>query len=767
MRKYLALFLVFYTLGIVASPFISSELTIYFSLAFIITSVIVVLIFKPKMYFPMCILSLAVGILFSTFTFVYNEAPYKEYYGKTKDITVQVVKPYEKEGGKYIYPVKYVENGKRKGGTILLSVDNSYSKVIYSYGQTLDIINAEITPYTDVKSKFYHLSNGEYASIFIEDFNISNSSKTLKISRIKSSIYAFRKIAARACDDHLPKDVSALVRAITLGDKGGLSDDVKDDFSNSGLSHILAISGLHLSLILGFLSAFFDGLKKKKYILFPIQIVFCLFMIILTGGQYSVIRASVMYIIMALSGMFYREYDSLTSLMASGGLIAFLNPYSVYNTGFLMSFFATLGIILFSKRISTFLEEKLWISNKFLNDSLSISMSAQIFIIPITALSFNSIQLISVFSNVLAAPVFSFLLAVAIVYIIIAVTVPLCLPIFSGVVYFSSRILMAIAHYTAKIPYASIDISQESFLIKFSIVASLCLAGWVFKITKSSAERIISLILSSVVLVTSLFMMTDKNYSRVSFIDVGQGDCALVETSGKTVLVDGGNSNEKYDVGRYKIKPYLVKRGISSIDYAIITHYHEDHFSGILYLMKNSKIKTLIVSGASNPDDESNKSLILKTAEEMKIPVYFFYEKDAVKLSDNAQFTVYSPLRDITYSSNDESLVVKFTTNGVSFLFTGDIEKSGESKIVDKDIRADVLKVPHHGSHSSGSSEFLESVKPKYAVISCGKNNIYKHPHDETLQSLEKAGAKILRTDTDGTIVFIVTKDGKLKAPER
>ena len=214
MRKYLALFLVFYTLGIVASPFISSELTIYFSLAFIITSVIVVLIFKPKMYFPVCILSLAVGILFSTFTFIYNEAPYKDFYGKPKDITVQVVKPYEKEDDKYIYPVKYVENGKTKGGTILLAVDNSYSKVIYSYGQTLDIINAEITPYSDVKSRFYHLSSGEYASIFIEDFNIT-SGKPLKISKVKSSIYAFRKMAARACDDHLPKDVSAQLRSVT------------------------------------------------------------------------------------------------------------------------------------------------------------------------------------------------------------------------------------------------------------------------------------------------------------------------------------------------------------------------------------------------------------------------------------------------------------------------------------------------------------------------------------------------------------------------
>lgn len=250
---------------------------------------------------------------------------------------------------------------------------------------------------------------------------------------------------------------------------------------------------------------------------------------------------------------------------------------------------------------------------------------------------------------------------------------------------------------------------------------------------------------------------SESDSLSVTFVDVGQGDSILIRssTSGKTLLIDGGEKNSYEDI----LLPFLRSKGIYSLDYALVTHYHSDHTGGISELLKDKMIQTLLLPDYKN---KSRDSLYSKAKKSDADVLWVSKESSFPEIDPSLSIRVLHPQKGgFSEDENDNSVVLFLEYNGSSFLLTGDLEAEGEKVIVDDyDIEADVLKVGHHGSSTSTSQNFLEAVNPTYAIIQVGKDNSYGHPHNETLEALENDDVLVYRTDTDGSITFSLSEHG-------
>ncbi len=255
------------------------------------------------------------------------------------------------------------------------------------------------------------------------------------------------------------------------------------------------------------------------------------------------------------------------------------------------------------------------------------------------------------------------------------------------------------------------------------------------------------------------FLPKDSIIAEVTFVDVGQGDCAFVKTtSGKVILIDGGQG-ESFET---KLQPFLKLKNIKTIDAAVFTHYHSDHIGAAGDLFKNYEVKQVVV-----PDyqpQSSAKKRLLESARKEGAQVLAVAEGDLLPaFEEELKIEVLHPPKGgfSSENENDNSLVLKMTYFETTFILTGDLERDGELRLVDKfDLEADVLKVGHHGSSTSSSVEFLRATDPTYGVIQCGKDNGYGHPHYETMDSLYDEDILVYRTDEDGCISFYLGEKG-------
>lgn len=730
-------------------------------------TLVLVFLLKANKKTIICLISYVLGIIIPFTSAYFVTKPYNEYFDKESTITCCILSYPSVYDGYTRYDAQIIKDGKRCTGEISLYISNYIGNDLLDYGDVISVKNAKLKHYT--KDNKTTSVNGKYASLSTKDYNVSIIQKN-SLTGIKKHIFKLRDAITKNCDLYFNEEVSGFLKAITVGDKSSLSDKVNDDFKTSGLSHLIAISGFHLSVIVAFITYLFEGMKKSKRRIFDFvaTVSICTLMIIITGVSLSVLRASIMLILASFSKLCFREYDSKTSILVAGGVIVLINPFSIFDVGFLLSYFATFGIVFLSPTISKWLNSK--IKSKYLSDSVSITLSAQIMIFPILAIAFNTLQIFSFALNLLVVPVFSLLYLFVLTFIVISFIMPHFLTAVVGMNYILTKVIFFIASFGAKLPFSSIDVTGAYFVMDMLMIAAIILSSLVFFKTKKKIEKIVSIILVIALAISVFFIKRGENLLpntnvstnlKVSFLDVGQGDCALIQAGTKTVLIDGGSSSIE-DIGKKKIKPYLLSSGVKKLDYIIVSHYHDDHYSGVPYLLDNFDVGVLVLSGASNSEDYKEKELLENSAKRNNVPIYYFFKDDAIKLNDETVLKVYSPLRGITYSSNDESLVIKLENPAASFLFTGDIEKSGENKLKSANLKTDVLKVAHHGSDSSSTENFLNNANPKYAVISCGKNNMYGHPHKEVTDRLKKRKIKYFRTDEAGDIVFTLDDNGKL-----
>lgn len=507
------------------------------------------------------------------------------------------------------------------------------------------------------------------------------------------------------------------IKAFILGDKQDLDDNMQNIYRENGITHLLAISGMHVTLLASILLFF---LKRFKYSHLIISL-FLVFYAFLTNFTPSVLRAVFLFIL--------NKYNKKKTIVLIACVMLLYNPYYIYNVGFLFSFVISFYLIYFGK-----------LSNRFKNYFIKLLVTSTIcFIasIPIMINNFYYINLTSPLINVIFVPFVTFIIF------------PLCLlvliiPCFDNLLLFCLHIMEQLSlffnHFNVDIIMSKINVFF--FLFYYLLITIIFLKPKYFYI------------LVVVVLVHTNIRLFNKNIC-LTMIDVGQGDSVLLEIKDKSILIDtGGSYFSNYSIAKNKLVPYFKSLGIKKLDYLILTHGDYDHMGEAISLINSFKVDKVIFNNGEYNDLELD---LIKVLEEKNIDYYQNIEE--LNIANNKLYFLNNKLYD---NENDNSNVVYTVLNNIKLLLMGDAGIEVEDNILNKynlnDI--DILKVGHHGSKTSSSEQFINSINPKYSMISVGKNNRYGHPNKEVLYNLDDS--IIYRTDYDGSVMFQLKKD-KLK----
>lgn len=562
------------------------------------------------------------------------------------------------------------------------------------------------------------------------------------------------QLVARAVKDSVarifPADTAGFMAALITGDKSALSGEVYSAFQRTGIAHVVAVSGLHVSFLAGLLTAL---LGKRRRLGIAVTLGILLFFAAVSGNSPSVLRAVYLQSALLLAPLLGRENDKATSLSAILMLLLMWNPHAAASVSLQLSFGAVAGIYLVTgplyDRMTAKLGEKLvHKAFRFLAGSLATSLGALIFTTPLLAYYFGTISLIAPLANLLTLWAVSYAFMGGVIAAVIGLFLPGVGSALAWVVAWFIRYVQWAALTLAKIPFAAVP--SKGYLGLWLGFVYLVLIVWL--LWRGEKKRpIIALSACAITLCAALllnFFTLRGGDLQVSVLDVGQGASVLFTSRGQMALVDCGGSglNNAGDAAADAVQA----AGSNVLDYLILTHFHADHANGVERLMARLDVKTLIVPDAQ--PDEPLRAKILALAKTEGAEVRFLMDDTWVPLGE-AALTLYAPLGD--GGANEEGLSVLATCGDFDALVTGDMNTTVEKRLVKYGNLPDIelLAVGHHGSNYSSSEELLLAAKPEYAVISVGHNN-YGHPAPETLERLAAAGCEIFRTDLHGTVTI-------------
>jgi competence protein ComEC len=586
---------------------------------------------------------------------------------------------------------------------------------------------------------------------------------------------------------------SAILQALVLGEQGNIPEKVKEDFIATGIAHLLAISGDHLGIValLSF-SLLLWIMKRSEFLLLSISvkkwaagltIPFILLYMFIAGAGISVIRATIMVIIFFFSILFSRERNLLHTLVLAAFLILIASPPSLFDVSFQLSFLAVLSILYLVPRLlpelkgegislpsKTSWKQKIW---QYLKISLLVTTVATLGTAPFVALHFNRISPIGLLTNLFIIPWVGFLIVpLSLVASLLSFFFYPSATLLIHVDNFLTVILLKVVALFASLPFASLFISTPT---TFEMILFYLLLFTLVHLRKVKLARYLFLGLC-IALVLDLSLLNLKGLFQknltITFIDVGHGDSILIEfPKGKKMLIDGGGLHEgRFDIGKNVIAPFLWQKRIHEIDYLVLTHPDPDHLKGLNFIASQFSIGQFWDNGLRG--ESESYSQLEKTLSGRKVKRFSLNEKIPPQVINGVQISILNPpVRTASYREkrnplflNNQSLVMKIWFKDVSLLLTGDIAGEAEYRMMRKGIplKADILKIPHHGSASSSSPAFIERVKPAYAILSAGVQDIGRIPNPEVLKRYQHLGSKIFRTDEHGAI-RVVTDGEKIE----
>lgn len=609
--------------------------------------------------------------------------------------------------------------------------------------------------------------------------------KEKNINYLFINLYKVKNKIIKNINNKFPEETRGVFLGILLGDKSSIEEDVRQNFADSSLSHILAVSGTHISYVVICISVLFKKLKLNKNIRKVLTSLVLFMYLYLVDFSASATRAVIMSNIVILQMLFYRKQDTITTIAFSSIIILINNPYSILNIGFLLSYGGTIGIILFVNRISIESKEDFFQRFKsYLKDICIVTISAQTIIMPIIIYYFNTISFTFIISNIIASLIIGPIIMIGLVIIVISF---FKIPIISLIIRFYNIlivILVRTADIISKIPMSKIYLKTPTTLeiiFYYSVVFLIALLIYIKKSNRKFIKKTIQidiynlknffinnrnkvLIFISIVSLISITSIKIPKELKINFIDVGQGDSCLITTpQNKKVIVDSGGS-ESYDVGKNVLLPYLLDKRITKIDYIMISHFDTDHCKGFEYVLENIKVKNVIISKQSETSE--NFKQIMKIIRKKRINLIIVQKETKIKIDNFTTVDILSPQSEnIADNMNDNSIVAKFEAYNFSILFTGDASEKIEKELIKEKInlKSDILKVSHHGSKTGTSEEFLKSVKPKIALIGVGENNKFGHPTEDVIKRLTENNVKIYRTDRNGEISIKIKKNKNIK----
>lgn len=596
----------------------------------------------------------------------------------------------------------------------------------------------------------YHRGNGIFLLAYAQD------EVTFEIAE-QTSIRYFPAMMRRAITDKLqalfPKDTAFFTKALMLGDRSDVDYETNTAFKVSGISHIIAVSGLHVSIL--FSVIFLISVRKRLITLLigvPVLILFAA----ITGFTPSVTRACVMQILFMFADLFLKEYDPPTSLSASVLLMLVCNPISITSASLQLSVGCMAGIFLFSNRIQSWIcGFKIWRDcngktfigrlRNWLASGVAITFSSMFFTTPLVAYYFGSVSLIGVVTNLLTLWAISWIFYAAMIVCVMSFFWHQGAMLLAWAVSWLIRYVLSASKMLSAIPLAAVY-TKSVFIVAWLV---LCYVLFFAFLLWRRRKPYLLLCSTVITLAISLLLswwtpMTDQ--SRMTMLDVGQGQCILLQSKGKTILVDCGGdyATSVADLAAET----LLSMGIYRLDGIVLTHYDGDHAGALPYLLSRIPADTVFLPEYAENNEIQN--MILEAAGDAAIMVH----EDITVCWEQTSLTVFAPI--FQSDDNESGLCVLFSAENCDILITGDLGISGENKLLlEKDIPdLTALVAGHHGSPYSTGEGLLAVTTPQYVFISVGADNPYGHPNQKVLDRLSQYQCTVYRTDQDGTIVF-------------
>jgi competence protein ComEC len=552
---------------------------------------------------------------------------------------------------------------------------------------------------------------------------------------------------------NLSKDNQSLMVSTILGDSSYLEENQYETYQNIGLLHLLAVSGLHINLLATFMSMTlaYLGVNRKINVVISITLIFIYGYLI--GFPPSSVRAIIMFSLSLFSSLLHKPYDSLNSLYIAALISLLLNPFWIFSIGFILSYTASFSIIVFFNKVKGLF----YPFKGFLIDNLSLILSVNLCLIPLQIFYFNSFNFISILSNLIIVPIASMNLIIGFLSLLFS-KLTYILNISMDLQNILTDVFQKYTAFNFKFKTPTILDMTFYFLILLIIYNRDILLS-----LKKEIKKVIFCFIALYIAVYSMDMYRNIDDIIVDFIDVGQGDSALLRYRGNNILIDaGGSAFSDFDIGENITLPYLIKSGVNELDALIISHYHDDHYEGSKAIIENLQVDKIISS--KYPTEEE----FLKIIDKNNIPLYTVNSSNDIFLDDKLYIDILWPIDNnvLDDNENNNSLVCLVNANGFRLLFTGDIEKEVEQQLLRTKIgEVDLLKVAHHGSNTSSHPEFIDELAPKISIISVGENNFYGHPSKQTLQTLLDVNSSIYRTDEMGLISVTIKNDRAVIKP--
>ena len=696
-------------------------------------------------------------------------------------------------------------------GRILLSIRGS--EQTFKYG---DVIRAKTRLRKPHNFKnpggFDYVRYLRYRNILVRGF-IDTPRKIALIREgrgnpLRTYLEQFRSSLRDLIQKSQPDDAGKILQALILGEKGEIPPNIIDNFQRAGVSHILAISGLHVGII-AFISTLIIRIILKafpplllKYNIFTmsalISVVPILLYTFVAGFGISTVRATIMILTLLVAISLGKERDLFTTLALAAFIILIVSPVSLFDVSFQLSFAAVGSIVVITPRIVSLLyrrdestsDTKPSLLRKItynISVFIVVSLAATIGTLPLIALYFNRVSTVTIASNIVVIPIIGFIvLPLGLMTMLIApITGSLSIILIKFISFFIHICIVSI-DYLAALPFSSFTVTTPTHLEILCFYSLIIIAAFAFDTLREKGRdindrkvKLKNILIGASTAGLFLFFLCDalyvhlnvpeKGVVRTTFLDVGQGNSTFVTfPNGTTMLIDGGGFyDSSFDVGKYVVAPFLWHERIKKVDIVVLTHPHQDHLNGLLYILSNFRVKEVWTNGEETPI-ESYK-MFRTIIREQNIPHRLMSAMTPPVTIDGVTITILNPQKPITaedclqssHDTNDEAIVMKITFGNKSLFLASDILFPTEMRIAARgqEAKSTVLLVPHHGSLASSTIPFISAVKPEYAVISCGSSNVRRHTYTKVTERYKAVEAKIYSTGITGAVT--VTTDGK------
>lgn len=643
-----------------------------------------------------------------------NYYPFKSKYTKEDKEFIGIVTKYEVKEDKITIEIKAKEK-------LLITYkyqDKEFNNL--SYGDKIKVKGTLITPSKNTNQNTFNYQKYLYNK---KIYYLVEATSINKIANNNNYLYTIKNTLYQKIDK---LKSSNYIKTLLFCDNT-LSKEIKESYRINGISHLFSVSGMHINFFISIIYLYLNKITYNKRIKYLITNIFIITYLILFPSS-SLLRSAVMSILYSINYLLKLKIKKIDILLLTLGVSLLINPFIVYDLGYIYSYTITFFLVLSSSTLKK--------KNK-INKIIYISLLSFLVSIPITIYNSYEINIISILLNIILVPIISI--------IILPLTILTYLfPILDSILYLFTNTLETISLFISKINITKIIFPKPSLLI-------IVLYYIIFLLSYQNKKYFYLNIILLIIIYISPYL--NSNFEVVMF-EVGEADCHLIKYpyNKNTILIDTGKNEYKI---KNEVIPYLKSIGIKKIDYLIITHGDLDHIGGSITLINNFQVKNVILNKGTFTDIEKE---LIKNLNKKKIPYQININK--INLSNH---TIYL-LNNTKYNNeNDNSIITYFTYQKYKFLYMGDASITTEDNLLENYNlnNISILKVGHHGSNTSSSKDFISQINPSISLISVGKNNIYHHPNKEVINNLSKS--RIYRTDINNMVKLTINSKGILK----